>query len=422
MPTLRPLDINLKLYACFAILTCLGTAGAFWILTQLPRLNLLSVAAGQNFNLTGARIGVCLYIVLMPLAAAGLARWLRAEVARPMREAVAAARRVAAGDLGTKVANGAHDGELLTSMQEMNDQLAGMIGKVRSAAAHIASGAGEIARANGGLPTRAVEQAASMKEAASAIEALSHAVSRNADHAHQAERLARAAGDAAMAGGAQLAGAVGAIASINACAHRIGSMIGTIDDIAFQTNILALGAAVEAARAGEPGRGVALLAAEVRDLAQRSAATATEIKLLIDAAVDKAGAGTILADQAGKSMRELAAGAKRATDIVAEIASASARQSSGIEQVNQAILAMDQRTRHNAALVEQSSTAAAAVRDEAGSLSRLLGGFTLEAGTGAAPLLHLAHSNPNKLIRPSPAGAERPKVAAVRAVSPTPSV
>jgi len=420
MRTLRQLDLNLKLYACFAILTCLSTAGALWILAQLSSLSPLTVAAWKNFNLSGARFGVCLYIVLTPLAAAGLAGWLRAEVARPVREAIAAARRVAAGDLGTKVGSGAGGGELLTSMQDMNDKLIGMIVKVRNGAEHIASGAGDIARGSRELPARAQEQAEALDAAAASVEQLTVSVRQNAERARQASLLARSASQVAHQGAAVVADAVSTVASIRDSSHRIAEMVSVIDDIAFQTNILALGAAVEAARAGEQGRGVAVVAAEVRDLAQRCAAAARDIKLLINDSGEKTGAWAALADTAGKHMQDIVVSAKRATDITEGIADASALQGIGIEQLNRAIAAMDQRTRQHAALLKQSSTAAAAVRDQAGSLSRAIGGFILDPEHGAAPQIHLAHSNPNKLPRPAPDGKQRPKFVAVRAQGPSP--
>jgi methyl-accepting chemotaxis protein len=172
---------------------------------------------------------------------------------------------------------------------------------------------------------------------------------------------------------------VGTMASINDSSKRIAEIIGVIDGIAFQTNILALNAAVEAARAGEQGRGFAVVASEVRNLAQRSAAAAKEIKALIDDSVEKVNAGTLLADKAGNTMNEVVTSVKRVTGIIGEIADASAEQTTGIEQVNQAIAAMDQATQQNAALVEEAAAAAASMREHAASLNRVIGTFVLGA-------------------------------------------
>jgi methyl-accepting chemotaxis protein len=244
------------------------------------------------------------------------------------------------------------------------------------------------------------------------MEQLTATVKQNAEHAHQASKLAVSASEVAVKGGAVVAEVVGTMASINDSSRRIAEIIGVIDAIAFQTNILALNAAVEAARAGEQGRGFAVVASEVRNLAQRSASAAKEIKLLIDDSVDKVSAGTLLADKAGKTMNDVVTSVKRVTDIISEIADASAEQTAGIEQVNQAIAAMDQATQHNASLVEQSAAAAASMRDQAGSLSRATAAFVLGPEHGCpAPAIHLVASNPNNKV-----GAARPKPSSARAV------
>jgi methyl-accepting chemotaxis protein len=210
---------------------------------------------------------------------------------------------------------------------------------------------------------------------------------------------------------------VGTMASINDSSKRIAEIIGVIDGIAFQTNILALNAAVEAARAGEQGRGFAVVASEVRNLAQRSAAAAKEIKALIDDSVEKVNAGTLLADKAGNTMNEVVTSVKRVTGIIGEIADASAEQTTGIEQVNQAIAAMDQATHQNASLVEESAAAAASMREHAGSLNRVIGAFVLgPEHARPARQIHLIASNPVK-----PAGvkcAPRARGAAPRTVGP----
>jgi len=175
---------------------------------------------------------------------------------------------------------------------------------------------------------------------------------------------------------------VATMGSINDSARKIVDIIGVIDGIAFQTNILALNAAVEAARAGEQGRGFAVVAAEVRNLAQRSAAAAKEITALIGDSVDKVEIGSRQVDQAGETMNEIVNAVKRVTDIMAEIAAASSEQSSGIEQVNQALIQMDEVTQQNAALVEEAAASAEAMQEQAGNLMRAVSMFKLEAGKG----------------------------------------
>jgi hypothetical protein len=189
----------------------------------------------------------------------------------------------------------------------------------------------------------------------------------------------------AVKGGEVVGQVVHSMSSINESSKKIADIISVIDGIAFQTNILALNAAVEAARAGEQGRGFAVVASEVRTLAQRSAAAAKEIKALITDSVAKVNDGSKLVDQAGHTMEEIVTAVKRVTDIMAEIAAASQEQTSGIEQVNQAITQMDQVTQQNAALVEEAAAAAESMQEQAQSLTKAVAIFKLAQGEVASP-------------------------------------
>jgi methyl-accepting chemotaxis protein len=209
------------------------------------------------------------------------------------------------------------------------------------------------------------------------MEELTSTVKQNADNAGQANQLARAASDVASKGGGVVSEVVGTMGAINDSSKKIVDIIAVIDGIAFQTNILALNAAVEAARAGEQGRGFAVVASEVRNLAQRSASAAKEIKSLIGDSVDKVGVGSKLVDQAGATMQEVVDSIKRVTDMMAEIAAASHEQTQGIEQVNQAIIQMDDTTQRNASLVEEAAAASQALQDQASRLSHLVGIFKI---------------------------------------------
>lgn len=233
-----------------------------------------------------------------------------------------------------------------------------LVVKIRESAQLVDSAAREISSANGDLSQRTEEQASSLEETASSMEELTSTVKQNAENAQQANQLAIGASDIAVKGGVVVGQVVSTMESITESSRKIVDIIGVIDGIAFQTNILALNAAVEAARAGEQGRGFAVVAGEVRSLAQRSASAAKEIKALIGDAVAKTESGSKLVDEAGYTMQEIVVAVKRVTDIMSEITAASIEQGSGIEQINQAIVQMDQVTQQNAALVEEGAAAA----------------------------------------------------------------
>ena len=276
-----------------------------------------------------------------------------------------------------------------TGVNTTVDNLVLLMNDIKVAVENINTSAKEIMTGNSDLSQRTQEQASSLEETAASMEELTSTVKQNADNAKQANQLADGASHIAMSGGDVVEKVVHTMSSISESSKKIVDIISVIDGIAFQTNILALNAAVEAARAGEQGRGFAVVASEVRNLAQRSAAAAKEIKTLINDSVDKVTAGTELADKSGQTMIEIVNSVKRVTDIMSEISSASAEQSSGIEQVHQAVTQMDDVTQQNAALVEQAAAASESLEEQARNLSTSVSVFKLHGSGGgrAAALL-----------------------------------
>ncbi|WP_370298624.1 methyl-accepting chemotaxis protein, partial [Pontibacterium sp.] len=307
------------------------------------------------------------------------------EIIRPIRDTSTVIKGLAEGNLTNQITTD-YEGEFGALKQSVNSSISnllGMVTEIREVSMNIGTAAGEISAGNTDLSQRTEQQAASLEETASSMEEMTSTVKQNADNVKDASRLADGAREQAEKGGQIVASAVTAMGEINSRSKKIADIIGVIDEIAFQTNILALNAAVEAARAGEQGRGFAVVAAEVRNLAQRSASAAKEIKSLINDSVEKVEEGTRLVSDSGSSLEQIVAAVKRVSEIVAEIAAASEEQSIGIEQVNKAIMQLEQVTQQNAALVEQAAASSEAMSDQSQNLNSLIGFFDTGAGNQA---------------------------------------
>jgi methyl-accepting chemotaxis protein len=352
--------------------------GAVSMKVSLDKVN--ASLASQRLKSILAALITCIPVLML------IYPFIHKVVTRPLEKGVEIARAIAAGDLTHQIEVSSHNemGELQQALKDMNASLVNIVGQVRTGTDTIYSASSDIASGNLDLSNRTELQASSLERTAASMTEVTSAVNQNADHARRANQLAQSASDVAVKGGSVVSSVINTMSSINDSSKRIVDIIAVIDGIAFQTNILALNAAVEAARAGEQGRGFAVVAAEVRSLAKRSADAAQEIKTLIGDSVSKVDAGSALVQQAGSTMNEIVASIRSVTDIMSEIATASADQTAGISRVSGAIDDMNQVTQQNAALVEQAAAAAQSLQDQAEHLERVVSAFKIDEKPGSA--------------------------------------
>ncbi|SFB84707.1 methyl-accepting chemotaxis protein [Marinospirillum celere] len=322
--------------------------------------------------------GIALAILVAMLV---IAMMIGRSIIQPIKQTADAMKDISSGEgnLTVRLDESGHD-ELSELTQHFNvfvGKIEDLVGDIKEAVASITTASGEIAAGNSDLSQRTEEQASSLEETASSLEELTSAVKQNADNARQADQVSQDASRIATEGGQKARQVVATMEEISASSDRIAEITTLIDSIAFQTNILALNAAVEAARAGEQGRGFAVVAGEVRVLAQRSAAAAKEIKQLIGESVETVKGGSLLVQETGDTIEQIVVSVKRVTDLMGEISAASDEQSQGIEQVNQAVIQMDDVTQQNAALVEEAAAAAESLEEQSQALSDAVSTFKI---------------------------------------------
>jgi len=354
---------------------------------RLVALNTAGAAAARaraEQAYTHARVLIFATLGASLVLGALLAWRIAAAISRPLRAAVSVAERVAEGDLGTAISSNSADetGKLLTALHGMNTRLRQAVGQVRHGAEAVASAATELASGNQELAARTGQQAAALEETAAAMEELTVSVRQNADHAHDASAVAESAALQARDSGTAVRAIVHTMDRITEAAGHMGDIVAVIDGIAFQTNLLALNAAVEAARAGIHGRSFAVVASEVRHLAQRSADSAKEIRALIEDSMRKVGEGAERVQLAGKSIESTIAGVNEVSALLQSISGAAREQQLGIEQVNSAVAELGSVTQRNAALAEASSAATLALQEQSDGLARAVSVFRLTPARG----------------------------------------
>ena len=356
-------------------------------------------------------IGISLVALLAGVA---LAWFITRSVTQPLAAVGAVIATVAQGDLTQRVDIHSKDelGELGRILNTTNEGLREMVLQIQESALAISTASGEISMGNTDLSRRTEEQAASLEETASSMEQITSNVNQTADNAKSANLESNKARQVAQDGGAAVTQVIAAMEAINQSSAKINEIIGVVDEIAFQTNLLALNAAVEAARAGEQGRGFAVVAAEVRNLAKRSADAAKEIKGLIRESVAKSTDGNKVAAHAGETIAEVVANVQRVTSLVSEIANATQEQSTGLNEINKAVVSMDEVTQQNAALVEEAAASAESMDAQAHALTEIVArfktGVEVRREAPKARTTVTSQSAPKPAARPTRAALKRP--------------
>ena len=335
-----------------------------------------------------AQVALTLFCATALLLGSVLTWWLVRSISRPIGAANATAQRVSSLDLRENIEGHNRDeaGQLLLSLNTMQEALRTLVMQVRQSAQSVRLAAHEIAQGNADLSERTEGTASSLQQTAAALEQVTQRLHQSTETAARAEHMASQASAVATEGGNAMAQVVRTMQNIQQSSRKVEEVTGVIDSIAFQTNILALNAAVEAARAGEQGRGFAVVAAEVRQLAMRAGEAAREIKGLIATSAQNVETGTALVNGAGHTMGQIVESIRNVASMISDISTTTLSQTRDINDINTAVARLDQMTQQNSALVEESAAASEGLRHQANELTHLISQFVLPPQHEALPV------------------------------------
>ena len=335
-----------------------------------------------------AQVALTLFCATALLLGSVLTWWLVRSISRPIGTANATAQRVSSLDLRENIEGHNRDeaGQLLLSLNTMQEALRTLVMQVRQSAQSVRLAAHEIAQGNADLSERTEGTASSLQQTAAALEQVTQRLHQSTETAARAEHMASQASAVATEGGNAMAQVVHTMQNIQQSSRKVEEVTGVIDSIAFQTNILALNAAVEAARAGEQGRGFAVVAAEVRQLAMRAGEAAREIKGLIATSAQNVETGTALVNGAGHTMGQIVESIRNVASMISDISTTTLSQTRDINDINTAVARLDKMTQQNSALVEESAAASEGLRHQANELTHLISQFVLPPQHEALPV------------------------------------